>query len=164
MSGSLCWWSLHPDFGTWMQTILTGSPMVSQVGHGGCSGAPWAQSSLLYIYLTILGLSCSKQDFHYVLWCLLLQCVSSVTVAHRLSCPAACRIWVPQPGIEPMSLHSLDHQGSLSFPFLFAVSFRVTPSWTSCQRTWSLVQPGGELRVSRLFQGASQDKRVHLFS
>ena len=61
-----------------------------------------------------------------------------------------------------MSLHSLDHQGSLSFPFLFAVSFRVTPSWTSCQRTWSLVQPGGELRVSRLFQGAHCFLAYHL--
>ena len=32
-----------------------------------------------------------------------LKCVSSVVVLHRLSCPSACEILVPQTGIEPMS-------------------------------------------------------------
>ena len=30
-------------------------------------------------------------------------CVRSLVVAHGLSCPAACGILVPQPGIEPLS-------------------------------------------------------------
>ena len=47
-----------------------------------------------------------------------LRCVSSVVAACRLSCPMACGILVPRPGIEPASLHwkvdslPLDHQGS----------------------------------------------------
>ena len=32
-----------------------------------------------------------------------LKCVSSVVVLHRLSCPSACEILVPQTGIEPTS-------------------------------------------------------------
>ena len=37
------------------------------------------------------------------MWTLLLRRTSSVVVACGLSCPAACGILVPQPGIEPMS-------------------------------------------------------------
>ena len=32
-----------------------------------------------------------------------LECTGSVVAAHRLSCPTACEILLPQPGIEPMS-------------------------------------------------------------
>lgn len=58
-----------------------------------------------------------------------------------------------------------DAQGlpALSLPFLFAVSFRVTLSWRSCLRTLSLVQLAGELRASRLFQGAPT-RQTSLFS
>ena len=31
------------------------------------------------------------------------ECVGSVAVAHRFSCPMACGILVPRPGIEPTS-------------------------------------------------------------
>ena len=31
------------------------------------------------------------------------ECVDSVVEAHRLSCPVACGILIPGPGIEPMS-------------------------------------------------------------
>ena len=34
---------------------------------------------------------------------LLLRRASSVAAAHRLNCPGACGILVPQPGIEPAS-------------------------------------------------------------
>ena len=37
------------------------------------------------------------------MWALSLRCAGSVVVAHRLSCPTACGILVPQPGIEPVS-------------------------------------------------------------
>ena len=36
-------------------------------------------------------------------WALLLRSTSSVVVAHGLSCPVACGILVPRPGIEHMS-------------------------------------------------------------
>ena len=34
-----------------------------------------------------------------------LQCMDSLVVTHRLSCLTICRILVPRPGIEPISLH-----------------------------------------------------------
>ena len=37
-------------------------------------------------------------------WALYLRCLGSVVGAHGLSCPVACGILVPQPGIEPASL------------------------------------------------------------
>ena len=48
------------------------------------------------IFLTVSGLSCRTQ----ILW---LRHVSSVVVARGLSCPTACRISDPQPGIESTS-------------------------------------------------------------
>lgn len=53
-------------------------------------------SFLAVIYSAVWGLSC-------VMWDLLLCCVSSVVAAHGLSCSAACRILVLQPGIKPSS-------------------------------------------------------------
>ena len=52
------------------------------------------------LFVAVLGLlsSCGMQVFS-----LSLRCVSSVVVAHGLSCPTACGILVPQPGIEPAS-------------------------------------------------------------
>ena len=43
------------------------------------------------------GLSCGLRDL--LLWC----AGFSLVVAHGLSCPVACGILVPQPGIEPAS-------------------------------------------------------------
>ena len=34
----------------------------------------------------------------------LAMCVGSAVVAHRFSCPVACGIFIPQPGIESTSL------------------------------------------------------------
>ena len=36
-------------------------------------------------------------------WALSLRCPSSVVAGRWLSCPAACGILVPRPGIEPVS-------------------------------------------------------------
>ena len=47
-----------------------------------------------------------------------LECAGSGVAKHRLRCPTACGILVPQPGIKPASLQwkadsqPLDHQGS----------------------------------------------------
>ena len=46
-------------------------------------------------FLAALGLSCSTLASLYSWY------VSSVAVAHRLSCPEVCGILVPQPGIKP---------------------------------------------------------------
>ena len=54
---------------------------------------------LIFIYLlflAVLGLSCGTQDLQ--LWH-----AGSVVVALGLSCPVACGILVPRPGIEPTS-------------------------------------------------------------
>ena len=51
----------------------------------------------LFIYFAALGLSCGTQD-------LSLLCAGfSLVAARGLSCPAACGILVPQPGMEPTS-------------------------------------------------------------
>ena len=47
-------------------------------------------------FLSVSGLSCSTRA-------LLLRGASSVVVVHRHSCPLACGILVPRPGIEPVS-------------------------------------------------------------
>ena len=46
--------------------------------------------------MAVLGLSCSTQDLSF-------QRAGSVVAACGLSCPVACRILVPRPGIEPAS-------------------------------------------------------------
>ena len=60
----------------------------------------------LEIYLAVLGPSCGL----CVMWDLSLRQVDSlvvgagsVVVAHGASCSTACRVLVPQPGIEPTS-------------------------------------------------------------
>ena len=50
-----------------------------------------------FVYVAASGLSCSSKIFVAVHGLLL--------VAHRLSCPTAHGILVPQPGIESMPLH-----------------------------------------------------------
>ena len=55
------------------------------------------------MYLGTSGLSCTMQDFHCVMWDLLLGCTDSLDVASGLSCPVAYGILVPWPGIEPAS-------------------------------------------------------------
>ena len=58
----------------------------------------------LFIYLAALGLSCSMGDLRCGMWGLSLWYAGfSLVAAHRLSCPVACGILVPWPGIEPMS-------------------------------------------------------------
>ena len=47
------------------------------------------------IYLAVLSLSCRMQN--------LPECLDSVVVVHRLSCPVTCGILVPRPRIEPTS-------------------------------------------------------------
>ena len=42
-----------------------------------------------------MGFSCSRAEA--------LECMGSDDVVHGLSCPVACGILVPQPGIEPTS-------------------------------------------------------------
>ena len=61
-------------------------------------------SSTLYLLVAALGLSCSLQDLHCRIWDPLLWPKGfSLVVALGLSCPVACAILVPQPGIEPVS-------------------------------------------------------------
>ena len=175
--------SLSAGRGVWKSLLMKPAPgfwdLDANCSHrlpDGLTGGSWwvLRGSLGLVshfmcYLTIWVWAAACRVF--IRSCRVFGCgVSSATVVHRLSCPAACRVWVPQPGIEPVSpalqgrFLTTGLPGNVSLPFLFGVSFRVTPSWTSCQRTWSLVYPGRELRVSRLFQGAPQDKWVHLFS
>ena len=74
---------------------------------------------LLHFYVAALGLYCSAQALSgcgewgllsscsvwaYCCRALALQCAGSVVMAHGLSCPAACGILVPRPGIEHVSL------------------------------------------------------------
>ena len=52
-------------------------------------------------YLTVVGPSCGPWMFRVAMHRhLLLQPVGSLVMFHRLSCPMACGILVPQPGIE----------------------------------------------------------------
>ena len=69
---------------------------------------------------------------------LLLRCTSSVVAAHGLSCPVACGILVPRPGIEPVSpaleggffttgprevpRYFLNEKKTLIFTHIFAIS------------------------------------------
>ena len=55
--------------------------------------ALWALFFYIYIYLAVLSLRCGMQN--------LLECLNSVVVVHRLSCPVTCGILVPRPRIEP---------------------------------------------------------------
>ena len=48
-----------------------------------------------------LGLSCGTQALCHGAWAL--KCLSLVAVAFRLSCPEACGILAPEPGIKPVS-------------------------------------------------------------
>ena len=62
-------------------------------------------SKYLFIWLvSASGLSCRTQDFCLVTRDLWLQCTGFLLVALRFSCSTACRILVPWPGIEPLSL------------------------------------------------------------
>ena len=62
-------------------------------------------------YLAASGLSCGTwgilvaacRIFRCSMWGLSLRHVGALVVAHGLSCPAACGILVPRPGIEPVS-------------------------------------------------------------
>ena len=71
---------------------------------------------IYFIYLAVLGLSCGAQDLHCGVRAperagrLLSSCsawaperTASVVAARRLSCPVACGILVPLPGIKPTS-------------------------------------------------------------
>ena len=65
-----------------------------------------------FFFLVVSGLSCGIQD-------LSLRRMGSVVVVRGLSCPAACGILIPWPGIRPVHpMHCkadslpLDHQGS----------------------------------------------------
>ena len=66
---------------------------------------------LLFIYLAVSGLSCGTRDLS--LWGAgFSSCgtrapehTGSVVAVRQLSCPAACGILVPRPGIEPTFLH-----------------------------------------------------------
>ena len=73
---------------------------------------------LWYFYLAALGLYCSAQALSgcgewgllsscsvwaYRCRALALQCTGSVVLVHGLSCPAACMILLPRPGIEHVS-------------------------------------------------------------
>ena len=66
----------------------------------------------------MLGLSCGTQDFLWAMQDLSSQCTDSLVVAHRLSCPAACGILVPDQGSYSHPLQykmdswPLDHQRS----------------------------------------------------
>ena len=61
-------------------------------------------SSTVYLLMAALGLSCSSQGLHCSIWDPLLWHKGfSLVVALGLSCPVACGILVPQPGIEPVS-------------------------------------------------------------
>ena len=61
-------------------------------------------SSTVYLLMAALGLSCSSQGLHCSIWDPLLWHKGfSLVVALGLSCPVACGILVPQPGIEPES-------------------------------------------------------------
>ena len=51
---------------------------------------------LIFIYLTVCGLSCG-------MWDLLLQRTNSLVVKCGLTCSVACGTLLPQPGIEPTS-------------------------------------------------------------
>ena len=61
-------------------------------------------------------LSCGLRDL--LLWC----AGFSLVVAHGLSCPVACGILVPQPGIEPASpaleVRSPNHWTAKEVPLL----------------------------------------------
>ena len=58
----------------------------------------------LFIYLAVSGLRCSMQDLRCGVWDLSLRHAGSLVAARSLSCPTACGILVPRPGIEPVSL------------------------------------------------------------
>ena len=60
------------------------------------------KKQLLFMYCFILFLSVLV--LHFSTQDLFLWCMSSVIVAHKLRYPKACRILVPWPGLEPMSL------------------------------------------------------------
>ena len=53
--------------------------------------------------LAVWALSCSTRDLLHVMWLLLLWLMDSLVVTFGLSCPVVCGIFVPQPGIDPMS-------------------------------------------------------------
>lgn len=66
------------------------------------------RDSYLFMYLSALVVSCSRQDIWCVMWDILiwhmtLQLWCSVVAAHGLSCSMACETLVPQLGIEPTS-------------------------------------------------------------
>ena len=46
--------------------------------------------------------ACTRMQAALLVWLLLFQSAGSVVVVHGLSCPVACRILIPRPGIKPM--------------------------------------------------------------
>ena len=52
--------------------------------------------SLLFIYLTALGLSCSTQESS-------VQGTGSAVTRHEISCSVSCQILAPWPGVKPTS-------------------------------------------------------------
>ena len=95
---SLCLCLLHP----WMECPQTQLcflksffifPSPKQLMHNQKS-PQWDTYTSIYIYITVLGLHCRVQA---------LKCSDSVTVSCRPTCPMACGILVPWPGIRPAS-------------------------------------------------------------
>ena len=74
-----------------------------------CKHAPFRfflnryRTIFLNIYSAALSVSCDTRDVCCGTHALHCGVHASLVVAHRLSCPAACGILIPQPGIEPMS-------------------------------------------------------------
>ena len=61
------------------------------------------KKEIIYIYLAPLGLNCGTRDLRSVMQDLSRRCTDSVVVTCGISCPTACEILVPQPGIKPTS-------------------------------------------------------------
>ena len=78
------------------------------------------------------------------MWTLSLRRTSSVDVAHGLSCPAACGLLVPRPGIEPTS------------PAMEGAFFTTGPPGKSLKRFIVMVC----WKISRNFYG----EKVNVFS
>ena len=59
------------------------------------------EEKYIEIFLKDLLIGCTGSQLQHAIS--LLQSTDCLVVAHRLSCPVACGILVPQPGIKPMS-------------------------------------------------------------
>ena len=94
------------------------------------------------------------------MWALLLRHANSVVVARRLSCPAACGILVPRPGIEPVSPAlegSFFTTGPPAEPRLcFLLS--VWP-WANLLTSLSLSLPIYKMELPPTFQSSGEDQK-----